>query len=53
LFDTDGGSWDVSHVGLYMGNDLFIHASSSKHKVIVMVFSEYRGKYYGARRVLN
>ena len=53
LFDTDGGGWDVSHVGIYLGGDKFIHASTSKGEVIIMSFSEYRGKYYGARRVIK
>lgn len=53
LFDTDGGSWDVSHVGIYLGGDKFIHASTSKGEVIIMSLSEYRGKYYGARRAIK
>ncbi len=53
LFDTDGGSVNVSHVGIYIGNDQFIHASSTKGKVVVASFSGYQGKYLGARRVLK
>lgn len=53
LFDTDGGTWDVSHVGIYLGGDKFIHASTTKGRVIIMSLSEYRGQYYGARRVIK
>lgn len=53
LFDTDGGAADVSHVGIYVGGGNFIHASTSKGKVIVMNLAAYRGKYMGARRAIN
>jgi len=53
LFDTDGGTADVSHVGIYIGGGNFIHASTSKGKVIVMNLNSYRGKYMGARRVIK
>ncbi len=54
LFDTDGGRrTNISHVGLYLGNDKFIHASSTNHKVVVASLSGYQAKYLGARRFLN
>ncbi len=53
LFDTDGGTADVSHVGIYVGGGNFIHASTSKGKVIVMNLATYKGKYMGARRVIK
>jgi cell wall-associated NlpC family hydrolase len=43
----------LGHVGIYLGNDQFIHASSSKKKVVIMRLSEYRAKYLGARRVIK
>lgn len=52
LFDTDNNG-TCGHVGIYLGNDKFIHASTSKGKVIIMTLSEYRGKYIGARRVID
>lgn len=53
LFDTDGGTADVSHVGIYLGDGTFIHASSSKGKVVIQNLGTYRGKYMGARRVIK
>ncbi|MHA1675603.1 MAG: C40 family peptidase [Candidatus Njordarchaeales archaeon] len=43
----------ISHVGIYIGNDKFIHASSGKRKVIITSLSKpyYKKKYFGARRV--
>ncbi len=41
----------IDHAGIYMGDDTFIHASSSNGKVRIQSLSEYRGNYIGARRV--
>lgn len=51
FFDTLGHG--VSHVGIYLGNGKFVHASSGKRKVIV---SKIQGKYlsdalYGERLI--
>jgi cell wall-associated NlpC family hydrolase len=45
----------VNHVGIYLGNNRFIHASSAKKKVVI---SKLDGTFYGkryqcARRVIN
>ena len=41
----------VNHVGIYLGNNKFIHASSAKKKVVVSSLSRFYGKRYkGARR---
>lgn len=52
FFNTSGGG--VSHVGIYMGNDNFVHASSGQGKVMVSSLSEdyYNSRYVNATRVL-
>ena len=44
----------VNHVGIYIGNHQFIHASSAKKKVIITSFDEkkfYKKKFLYARRI--
>ena len=53
--NTDGdNNGNVSHSGIYIGNGEFIHASSSKGKVIISNMSSgfYSNAYVNARRVL-
>ena len=54
FFDTDGSNnGNVSHVGIYLGNNEFIHASSTKGKVVISQMSSYyNSAYVNARRVL-
>lgn len=42
FFDTDGGKNYICHVGIYIGDDKFIHASSgrSSHRVVISDLSE-------------
>ncbi|ACL76304.1 C40 family peptidase [Ruminiclostridium cellulolyticum] len=42
----------IDHVGIYLGNNQFIHASTSKGKVLIQSLSEYQGTYIGAKRVI-
>lgn len=43
----------VNHVGIYLGDDKFIHASSAKKKVVISPLHKnfYSKRYVGARRV--
>ena len=43
----------ISHVGIFLGNDKFIHASSGARKVTISKLSKsyYRKHYAGARRI--
>ncbi|MGH4125922.1 MAG: C40 family peptidase [Clostridium sp.] len=52
FFNTDG---PVSHVGIYVGDGEFIHASSGSRKVTVSNLdkSYYASRYAGARRILK
>lgn len=51
FFNTTGG---VSHVGMYLGNNRFVHASCSRG-VAVSSLTEayYASRYLGARRINN
>ena len=52
VFSNDGKQ--VGHVGLYIGNDKFIHASDSTTGVIISNLHDSWNikKYWGARRIL-
>lgn len=54
FFDTSGSnSGNVSHVGIYIGSNQFIHASSSKGKVVISDFNNYyTNAFVKAKRVL-
>lgn len=46
----------VNHVGIFIGDNKFIHASSAKKKVIITSFDKkkfYKNKFLYARRVIN
>lgn len=51
FFSFDGTT--VSHVGIYVGNDKFVHASQSNGVIISNIVDDYyRTSYKGSRRVL-
>jgi len=52
LFDVNN-SYRLGHVGIYIGNDQFIHASSTKGKVVIAVLSKYGENLLGIRRVIK
>lgn len=52
LFDRHN-DYRLGHVGIYLGNDKFIHASSSKKKVVIATLSKYGGNILGIRRVIK
>ncbi len=43
----------VNHVGIYIGNNKFIHASSAKHRVIITSLNKpfYRSRFMWGRRI--
>ena len=50
-----GNGYRANHVGIYLGNGKFEHASSAKGKVIISSLNKpyYRRHYMGARRYYN
>ena len=52
---TNGSYSSIGHVGLYIGNGEFIHASSAAGCVTINSLSEtyYNNHYYGARRLVG
>lgn len=52
FFNTTG---NLAHVGMYVGNGKFIHASSGGHRVIIsdLSGSYYSSRYAKAKRILN
>lgn len=52
LFDRYN-NYQLGHVGIYLGNDKFIHASTSKGKVVIATLSRYGGNILGIRRVIK
>jgi cell wall-associated NlpC family hydrolase len=43
---------EIDHVGIYLGGDKFIHASTSNGRVLIQSLSGYHGTYIGAKRVM-
>jgi len=57
FFDTKKRrSGKVTHVGIYLGNNNFIHASSSAKKIVIFNFNEkpyYKKRFLWGRRVIR
>lgn len=57
FFDTNGGRNYINHVGIYIGDGMFIHASSGSNarKVVISNLGEgfYSNAYMSARRFLK
>ncbi len=55
IFFHDGvTTYEISHIGIYIGDGLFVHAANSKRGVVVdAVDSDYYTRhYFGARRII-
>ncbi len=55
FFDSNGpNNGDVTHAGIYIGNNEFIHASTSKGVIITKLDNVYwKDRYINARRILK
>lgn len=55
FFDTNGGHNRINHVGIYIGNGKFIHASSPKTGIVITSMSDeyYSKTYMRSRRIIS
>jgi cell wall-associated NlpC family hydrolase len=55
VFFSSNGGYSVTHVGLYIGDDQFVNASTSRTGVIIssLTSSWYSRTWYGAKRIVE
>ena len=55
VFFASTGGWYIGHVGIYLGDGEFIHASSGGRRIMINKLSEtyWTKYYYGARRLID
>jgi cell wall-associated NlpC family hydrolase len=55
VFFQNTYTWGLSHVGIYIGNNQFIHAENENTGVKISSLSSpyYASRWYGARRIAN
>ena len=55
LFYTTNGTGNISHVGVYIGDGMMVHASSPSVGVIMTNIYQnwYQSRFIGARRLIN
>jgi N-acetylmuramoyl-L-alanine amidase len=55
VFFVSPGTWSIGHVGIYIGDGQFIHASTGSHEIVVSELSGsyWTTNYYGARRITD
>jgi cell wall-associated NlpC family hydrolase len=54
VFFSSNGGYSITHVGIYIGDNQFVHASSPKIGVVVSSLDSayYTNVWYGAKRIL-
>ena len=54
VFFSDNGGYSVTHVGMYIGDGKFVHASNPRKGICIGDLNSdyYQSVYYGARRIL-
>ncbi len=54
MFFHDGNPYEISHIGIYIGDGLFVHAANSNRGVVVDSIDNdyYVRHYFGARRII-
>ncbi len=55
FFSNNGAQSGIYHVGIYIGDNQFVHAANSRRGVVISYLNEgyYAHYFYGARRILD